>query len=609
MKIKLAQIKIVTGDIEGNFSKIQHIIYETIHNNDADVIVFPELAISGYCCGQLFERQEFILDQEKKIHELFLITPPEICVIVGYASYHGQRKSGLPKLKNSAAIINNGRIQRYDKQLLAISGHHDDNHYFLPGEKSELIPIVINNETHNIGILICEDGWYNDHKRNIPDEMIELGAELLISINQSYFYYGKNEVREQLYRSIINSAQYTKHDSLNPFLLGSIKFPKLLEKFQIPFISVNSVGCGDIGKNIMIFDGNSMIFSRAASIVKKLKSFEEDIQVVDVTKHTHYGQKELDIRENKFKEITDALLFVLKEIYSLNNIQHPQIHLSGGLDSSLVLALTSLVFNKEDIVVITNPSSYNTEKIYKNVEHIVNKLGVKLYVNPIQEIYDKILEVDQKSFGTELSDTAKSCIQATLRTVSGLYNAHRFHSSLISTTNHTELCMGFSTYLDISFAGIIALIADLSKIECYQLCEYLNKVVFKDEIIPESLYNGVCKPSAELPDNQGEDPIDYFIVSGCCCEIIRKNKSKKQLILDFKNKKLTEDYFPVLEMYGNKTIYEYTTLENFIIEVNRIFIALKKSVYKTEQCPPVPMISPYNRGFSRRETLINKYNY
>ena len=285
------------------------------------------------------------------------------------------------------------------------------------------------------------------------------------------------------------------------------------------------------------------------------------------------------------------------------------MHLSGGLDSSIVVALLSLAFDKDRIVAITNPSSYNTKKIFDNVTHMVDKLGLTLYNEPIQEIYEKILEVDKQSFTTELTEAGKSCMQATLRTCLGLYNCHRFNSLLVSTTNHTELCLGFSAYLDISYAGVMALIADLSKTECYELSKYLNDQIFKDEVIPYSLYNSKCKPSAELPDSQGVDPIDYLIQSGLCCEIIRKNKSKQQLITDFVNRTLTPDYFPTLEVYDNKSIYDYCDLMTFSKEIDKSFKGLKNSVFKTAQCPPVPLISPYNRGFSKRETLINKYNY
>lgn len=422
--------------------------------------------------------------------------------------------------------------------------------------------------------------------------MVNLGAEIIFSINQSYFYYNKNNIRHNMYSELTN-------------------------QLNVPFIFLNSIGIGDISKNILIYDGSSMHFNKNGIIVNKLKSFEEDVQIIEEN-FTSYIDTEKQIKinselvYNKFKEITNALIFTLKEFYEINNIQKCEILLSGGIDSEIVIALANLVFKKENIVVITSPSSCNTKKIYNNVEHIINKLNLKLYINPIQEIYEKILEVDKKAFGKklnhELCDDAKAHIQAIIRSCIGLYNTHRFSSILISTTNHSENSLGFSSYGDITYFGI-AIIADIAKSECYQLAEYLNNEVYGDEIIPKNLYNGECKASAELPGNTGPDPIDYFIESGICCEIIRKNKSKKQLIDDFKNKSLTEDYFPILEIYNNKSIYEYTTLENFIDKINKDFIALKNSVFKTVQIGPVPLISPYNRGFSRRETLFNKYNY
>jgi NAD+ synthase (glutamine-hydrolysing) len=585
LRFTLAQINIVSGDLEGNYNKIVNIILDHFKNDKSDVIIFPETAISGYCVGSLFDRIDFIQDQEEKVKSLMNIVPYNKMVIIGFVSLKGIRKTLYPRICNSVAVINNNQFQVYDKQLLANTDHHEDRKYFESGKITKVFDVCVNNTKFKLGTPICEDVWYTDHTRNISQEMIDMGANILISINQSYFYCGKNIVRKKLYSNI-----------------------------SVPFITVNAVGIGDIVKNILIYDGSSMVFNNK-NLEHILPSFKESIQTIILEKLPLL--KEKDNIENlneytikkKFQEIVDALVFEQKELFKIQGFKKAQIHLSGGLDSSVVAALTLLTHNVEDIVFITNPSSFNTPKIYNNVKHIEKRTGIKVWVNSIQEIYDKILEVDEKSFNTELSDVAKSCIQASLRTCLGLYNAHRFKSTLISTTNHTELCLGFSTYLDISYAGIHTLIGDLTKIELYQLAKYLNEEIFKIDVIPTNLYNGLCKPSAELPDNQGEDPIDYYIQSGLCSEIVRMNKSRKQLLFDFKNKNLTNDYFPVLTEYNNKSIYELYTIEQFTEQVDFSFRKLKSSVYKAAQCPPVPLISKRGRAFSDRETLINKYNY
>jgi predicted amidohydrolase len=150
MRIKLAQINTITGDITNNYNKIKTILLESIEKNDCDIVVYPETAFTGYCCGSLWDRLEFILEQEKKLHELFLICPPELTVIIGFVSYHGMRKNGFPRLKNSVAVINDGRIQVYDKQLLANSGHHEDRKYFESGKDTKVFDVKVKNHVYNL---------------------------------------------------------------------------------------------------------------------------------------------------------------------------------------------------------------------------------------------------------------------------------------------------------------------------------------------------------------------------------------------------------------------------------------------------------------------------
>lgn len=583
MKVKIAQINTVTGDIKGNFKKIKDIITQSIDKKDCDTIVFPETAITGYCCGSLWDREDFVKEQEEKVYELLNIIPDNFLVIIGYVRFLGIRKNGFLRLRNSAAIINNGQCQYYDKQLLANSDHHEDRKYFESGKESKVFDIKLNDKYIKIGVPICEDIWYTDHTRNIPKEMKELGADMIICINQSYFYYGKNDVRFNIYSTIAKNL-------------------------KIPVVAVNNIGIGDILKNILIYDGNSMIVDSTGELCFKGLSFKEDITIMDLNQLNLYKGK-YEIRKDKYSDILKALKFEQSEMFKLQGIKVAQIHMSGGIDSAIVGAITALTHEKENIVFITNPSSYNSSKTLNNAKWIADKLNIKLWTNPIENIYNEILKEDKLSFGDDISDVAKSCIQATLRTCLGLYNAHRFKSTLISTTNHTELCLGFSTYLDVSYAGIHTLLGDLTKIELFEFAKHLNEKVFFDEIIPKNLYNGECEASAELPDNSGPDPINYLIQSGLCSEIIRNNKSKKQLIEEFINKTLSIDSFPLVEYYKYKSVYDLFTLEDFKKEIDFTFRKLKSSVYKCGQAAPVPCISKRMRGFSSRETLINKYDY
>lgn len=582
MKISLNQINTVSGDIKGNYAKVLEKTNEAI-NNDADIIVFPETSFSGYCVGALWDNLDFVLEQEDCVRELMKVVPFYKCVVVGYVSYHGCKPNGFPILKNSVAVINQNRIERYDKQLLANADHHEDRKYFKAGTETKVFNIQLAKEQLKIGTPICEDMWYKDHSRNIPKEMVDMGAEILISPNQSYFYYGKQKTRKDLLVS--------------------------LKDLNAPIVSVNSVGVGDIVKNIIIYDGSSMVYNPSSGGLIQLKRFEEQTQDVVLMKDSDNDyyfeyrdfpkdfENHVQAHTNKFEEIIDAIIFEQKELFKLVGINKAQVHISGGLDSAIVMALSILSMGKENCVFITNPTSLNTRSL-PMVKILSDNFDTSIYVNNLDEVYNVTNKMDKQAFGSELNPVGRATMQAVLRTVQGLSACHRFGSGIVATGNHTEIVLGWASFHDIGSIGVHAPIGDLTKLELFELCEHINNR-FGKEVIPEDLFNGRIVPAAELPDSM-EDPIDYYIQSGLCAEVIRNRKTKNNLISDFKNKRLTEDFFP-------EDVYEKYTMEEFIKEVEFTLSKSRISVFKAAQGAPIVILSPRSRGFSNRETIINKY--
>lgn len=575
IKISLHQINTVTGDLKGNTDRIMSCLKSDAIKGNVDISIFPELAISGYMCGSLWDREDFVnnqLDYLASIQTLFNRLKLKGVAIVGYARYLGTKKNGNIRLRNSVALITENNIQTYDKQILADSDHHEDKKYFEEGDGSTVFDINIKDETLKIGVPICEDTWYSQHDRNIPLEMINAGADILISINQSYFSYGKQHNRKQLIKSISD-----KHD--------------------IPFISVNSVGVGDIVKNIMIFDGGSFVYDNG--LLHESVRFKDNTFSVVLDKLIPYN----DTTENKYNEITNALIFAQKEFFRLCGINKAQVHVSGGLDSAIVAALVVKSMGSDNTVFISNPSSLNTTS-RDYVVHLEEKLGVKTWWHPIQSIVDMIDRVDNEHMiadgAPELSDTAKASIHAVLRTVLGISDSHRFNSGIVACGNHTEIVLGWSSYQDIGNTGVHSLIGDLTKVELYELSKHINENVYGEEIIPYDLYNGVFKPAAELPDAM-DDPIDYWVQSGICASLIRDKKPRKTLIDEYNMKSLNVDYFPKMNEVYKYDLNKWTEQIDFAIK------AMKRSVYKAAQSAPIVVISPRSRGFSNRETLINYY--
>jgi NAD+ synthase (glutamine-hydrolysing) len=573
LSVSLHQINTITGDLDGNTNKIIKKIKNDF-DNSVHISVFPETAITGYMCGSLWENLNFIKEQLNKLQIIVQNTPTNHAVILGFVSYHGTRRNGNLKLKNSVAVINNGNIEYYHKQLLADSDHHEDKKYFTEGDETKIFELNIKNLfTIKVGIPICEDIWYNEHTRNISQEMVDMGAELIISINQSYFYYSKNQKRYDLLSNLSNNL-------------------------NVPILYVNSVGVGDIVKNILIFDGGSMCFNKNGKMISSLNQFSENTTYVNP-----FSNKEIKFfNKSKYEEITDSLLFEQKEFFRLCGIKKAQVHLSGGVDSSVVAVLVAKSMGVENTIFITNPSHLNSNSL-KYVNYTADKLGVKCWVNPIEDIVNLIIKTDEESFkdsGLKIPNAGLATAHAVLRTVQGIMASHRFGSGIVSTGNHTEDILGWSSYMDIGSTGVHALIGDLTKMEVFKLAKYLNERY--NNPIPEDLLNDVFEPSAELPDSD-KDPFDYKIQSGICAEIIRYKKSKDELLNMFVNKTLSFDLFPFQEHVYSKTVEEFSS------EIDLTISRMPRSVYKNAQAPPKVNISPRSRGFSNRETLINKYKY
>lgn len=580
LKYSVHQINTVTGDLEGNTQQILDGIVED-EKNSTQISIFPEMSISGYMCGSLFDRPDFIKNQMEKlnvIHDKYKSLNMSTIVILGFARMEGLKRNGFPELYNSVAVIDKNGIRTYDKQILADSDHHEDKKYFQEGKETKVFEVDIPFYGKTIiGTPLCEDAWFSSHKRNIPQQMIKLGAQILIIPNQSYFYYGKQKERIE-------------------------QFSKVAKYNNVPVIAVNSVAVGDILKNILIYDGGSMVFNSDGYLLAEFERFENTTNRFRLDELSPIAPKPT----SKYKEITNALIYGQKELFTQSGITRAQIHMSGGLDSSIVGALVFKSMGRDNIEFISNPSSLNT-KSKEYVQYMDDKLGTKTWWHPIQEIIDTMDKVDDKYMvangGSPLSDTARASNHAVLRTVLAISDSHRFKTGIVSATNETELMTNHLSYLDVTFAGVCALIGSLTKSELFELAAYINDYLYEDEIIHRDLYTE-CETAfpaaAELPDC-GVDDFLYHLQSGICASLLRERKTKADLVFEYKNHLLDPDYFQNMD-----EVYKYD-LSRWISEVDFAINKMRISVYKAAQAPPVMIISPRTRGFSSRETLINKY--
>lgn len=584
IKAAIGQTCPVTGDIKGNTKQIIDNIERAIREG-VDVIVFPETAITGYCCGALFNRGHFIADAEAALYDIIDYVTGEIVVVLGVVDFLGIQKNGKLNLGNSAVVMQHGIIlNTYQKTYLANDDHHEDRKYFSPGNPDKLVTtVLIKGESVRIATPICEDIWSDDHEECLIGRSKEVyGADLICVPNYSYFYYGKHTKRETL-------------------------VSKLSKRNYIPIIYANCAAVGDIVKNVMIYDGGSMAYDVEGNKIAQAKFFETDY--IDFNVDLNNEQEgycvnhALDYFPNKFDEIFDALVFAQKEFFRVCGLNKAQIHLSGGIDSAVVAVIAVQAMGKENVVFITNPTSDNSEETISVAQYIADKLGVPLHTNTAGQITDLVIETAEASFNKEASSLAKACSQAVGRTVQGLVASHMFGTGIIACGNHTEIVEGWANFHDIGSIGVHSLIGDLTKVEVFQISKWINEY-FDDIIIPEKLYNGEMKPQAELADFKF-DPFDYFIRSGIDAEMIRNGRGPHEIIASWLSHSLTPDFFPL--DWDNKSVYDKVTIDEFAEQVWSAFKNSKRSVYKAAQSAPQVIISPTSRGFSNRETIINHY--
>ena len=589
LRFQISQTIIRTGDLEGNYRQVINEI-DRMAEKHIDILVFPETALTGYCCGALWENADFVVEQKKLLFDISVSLPFNRAVIIGFVNHLGLDKDGYPILTNSAAVINNGHIGIYDKQLLASRDHHEDVKYFRPGSESKVFELTLWCGKITVGVPICEDIWFKDHEKNVPREMCDLGAELLISINQSYFHYGKMRERIDMARMICCDV-------------------------SVPLVYANAVGLGDIVKNIMIFDGGSFVMNRKGKIVTGCPEFAASTLVVGGDLIFNNNCVDVDAADEgiigtKYSTISEAIIFAQREMMALNNIKKAQVHLSGGIDSAVVGAL--MVYAEQepgDTVFITNPSVDNGDETRGYANHVATMLGVDLMWENIDGMVSELLGTHSATF-KDYTPGVVTCAHAVGRTVLGLMASHQLKSCIIPTCNHTEIVLGWANFHDIGSIGLYAPIGDLTKTEVFELAEFINESA-KAEVIPHQLYDGGLMPAAELP-NAKFDPIDYFLQSGICANMIRLRMSKHQQLEAFESGTLRPEYFKPLKAYGigpsyHDAIYKLYNRTQFSEALDYAYAKARTSVYKAAQGAPILILSPRSRGFSNRETILNLY--
>ena len=618
MKIALSQFEIIPSMPTNNAARIINYIEEA-KNNNADMIIFPELAISGYLIGDMWESESFIRECEE-LGEEIIKASKDIFVIFGNVAVDRNKKNfdGRVRKYNALFLAKDEKLIKNPyskipypfiiKTLLPNYKEFEDTRHFFSlkdfifenalednfdlKEYFNPVEININGEKINLGLTICEDAWSSNYNLS-PIDILNEKTDLFINISSSPYTLIKDTKRHKMYSDI--SKKYNK-----------------------PLIYVNNVGIQNNGKTVYTFDGGSSAYDNNGNIIFASNRYEERLYYIEMNLTKKEFPKAIKINEeNEYKLIYDTIIYGIRKFTKLIGINKVVIGVSGGIDSALSSAVYVNAIGKDNVLLVNMPSRFNSNTTKNLAKTLAENLGCAYMVVPIQESVDftikqietcKIIKDGEESF-LKVSSFIAENIQArdrSSRILSGL--AASFGGVFTCNANKTETMVGYSTLYG-DGAGFFAALADLWKYQIYELAKYINKNIFKKEIIPEGSINIV--PSAELSNAQAVDegkgdPIKYDY-----------HDYLFKALMESWNRILPED---ILKMYIDEVLEEKIGCEKGIIKKyfksDLEFIEdLEKwwrqymgmAISKRIQAPPILAISRRAFGFGNRESQNRVY--
>ncbi|HIH42448.1 TPA: NAD+ synthase [Candidatus Woesearchaeota archaeon] len=545
LRIAIAQINPTVGDLRGNQLLILDYIIRAKEKN-ADLVVFPELAICGYPPEDLLYKNHFIQDNIKSLKKI-ASNVKGISAVIGFVDCI---ESGV--LHNAAAFISEGKVKSvYHKQKLPNYGVFDEKRYFksswLKGKLCGMLKI----KGVSAGLSICEDIWIED---SVCIQQAKAGAKLLINISCSPYDMGKVKIREAMLKE---RAKQT-----NAYVCY-----------------VNVVG----GQDELVFDGRSMIVDPKGVIVAKGKHFEDDLVFCDLPlgERTAKDYKKVQIKNvlpkktTKIERVYKALVLGTQDYIRKNGFKKVVIGLSGGIDSALVAAIAVKAVGNDNVTCVTMPSRYTSKGTRADAERLANNLKVSLITIPIEDIFASYIKTLSGEFKGTQVNVAEENIQARIRGNLLMALSNKFGWLVLTTGNKSEVAVGYCTlYGDMS--GGFAVIKDVPKTMVYELSAYINNTC--DQVIPKTIIRRA--PSAELRSNQkDQDSLPPYNV------------------LD-----------PILEQYVEKhDSVETMSKKNKKELVEKIIDLVDHSEYKRRQAPPGIKITARAFGKDWRLPITNKY--
>ena len=482
LKIALAQINFLVGNIAANVDNIIKAASYARDELSADIVVFPELTITGYPAEDLLFRNDFISAANNAVYQIAECID-DIAVVVGFPERDGN------SLYNSAVVLHQGSILAcYRKQMLPNYGVFDEQRYFSAGTQ----PCVFEFNGVFIGLTICEDVW----KSGIIDETKQAGAELLLTLNASPFNAGKIHQREAVICEQVKAA-------------------------KIPLIYVNQVG----GQDELIFDGASFVANSQGEIVFRAEEFKEQISVIEFDGDNPLLNSCAPLY-NKITSEYKALVLGIKDYVRKNGFQGAILGLSGGIDSALVLALAVDALGHDKVEAVLMPSRFTQDMSNEDAIKQAEILKVKYHTIPITPAVNAFTDMLTEVFVGTTKDATEENIQARCRGVILMALSNKRGKLLLTTGNKSEMSVGYATLYG-DMAGGFAPIKDVPKLLVYELARYRNSLY---EVIPERVITR--PPSAELaPDQIDTDSLPpYEILDPILERYVEMDQSAEEIM-------------------------------------------------------------------------------
>jgi NAD+ synthase (glutamine-hydrolysing) len=568
VRLALAQINTVVGDLDGNVARIVGRLREA-RNAGADLVLFPELAITGYPPEDLLFRPGFLREARRAVEQVAAETT-DIAALVGVPWLDRD-------LYNGCAICADGELKAvYPKRFLPNYGVFDEVRYFQPGREMYLLRMG----EALIGPTVCEDIWQPGPPAT---DLALAGALVIANISASPFHVGKGLEREEM---LITRAR----DNACWVVL------------------VNAVG----GQDELIFDGHSVVIDEEGEVVARAPSFEEALLVVDIDVSTAIARRLVDARRralasereipnppvidlgelrtqdtpvkpfvaeplDELEQMRRALELGLFDYVEKNGFREIVVGVSGGIDSALTAALAVEALGPERVHCVSMPSRYSSEETRQDAERLAKNLGTSFLEIPIDSIFDAFAKALAPVFGDRKTDITEENLQARIRGTMLMALSNKFGWLVVATGNKSELSVGYSTLYG-DMAGGFALLKDVFKTDVFRLARHLNERTGR-ELIPESIIDRA--PSAELREDQkDEDSLPPYAALDKVLEAyVEEDRSQEELTTDGFDQDV----------------------------VDRAIALIDRAEYKRRQAPPGVKLRPKAFGRDRRTPITNRW--